>query len=111
MALECVAIQDVLVVGKALDGEESKKQKMELDRIAVMLSRLGGRSYSVKEDSAPYGNAEFDFDSDFDSDFDPDEKGSSRTPAQSPREGVECGCLLPVLLLPVLAREVAVLPH
>jgi len=48
---------------------------MALYRIAVMLSRLGGKSYSVKENSAPYENAEFDFDSD--SDFDPDEKGSS----------------------------------
>ncbi len=92
-ALECAAIQDVLVVGKALNGEESQERKVKLDRIAVMLSRLGGRGYSVKEDSAPYGNADFDFDSDFDpdkkgsfpygnadfdfdSDFDPDKKGS-----------------------------------
>ena len=33
---------------------------------------MSGRGYSVKEDSAPYGNA--DFDSDFD--FDPDKNGS-----------------------------------
>jgi len=39
--LECAAIQDVLVVGNALDKEESKDQKGNLDRIAAMLSRMG----------------------------------------------------------------------
>jgi four helix bundle protein len=73
-AMECAAIQDVLVVGKALDREESQKRKIALDRIAVMLSRLGGRGYQVKEDSAPYASEDPDFDSDFDSDF--EEKGS-----------------------------------
>ncbi len=42
-ALECAAIQDVLVVGNALAMDESREHKVELDRIAVMLSRLGGR--------------------------------------------------------------------
>ena len=42
-ALECAAVQDVLVVGKALDRAESQSRKPELDRIAAMLSRLGGR--------------------------------------------------------------------
>jgi four helix bundle protein len=45
--LECAAIQDVLAVGKALDGEESLVRKQELDRMATMLSRLGGRGYCV----------------------------------------------------------------
>jgi four helix bundle protein len=48
-ALECAAIQDVLVVGKALDDSQSSDHKVELDRIAVMLSRLGGRGYSEKQ--------------------------------------------------------------
>ncbi len=53
-ALECAAIQDVLVVGKALDEVESKGRKSELDRMAAMLSRLGGRGYCcVQEDSLP----------------------------------------------------------
>lgn len=69
-ALECAAIQDVLVVGKALDIEESRTRKTELDRIAAMLGRLGGRGYSVKEDSVPYGSTEIDFDPDSDFDFD-----------------------------------------
>ena len=70
-ALECVAIQDVLKAGKALDGEESREHKIELDRIAAMLSRLGGRGYRVQEDTEPYGQVEFDPDPDLD--FDPDE--------------------------------------
>jgi len=41
--LECAAIQDVLVVGKALDQAESRERKIELDRMAAMLSRLDGR--------------------------------------------------------------------
>ena len=66
-ALECAAIQDVLVVGKALDREESRQRKTELDRMAAMLSRLGGRGYRVREVQEAYGA---DFDPDPDSDFD-----------------------------------------
>ena len=69
-AFECAAIQDVLVVGEALDKKESRERKIELDRIAAMLSRLGGRGYYVKESTTPYGQIEFDFDSDPDSDTD-----------------------------------------
>ena len=43
--LESSAIQDVLVVGKALDEQESLARKAELDRMAIMLSRLGGRGF------------------------------------------------------------------
>ena len=69
-ALECAAIQDVLVVGGVLDKTESRERKVELDRMAAMLSCLGGRGYSVKEDTEPYGLAEIDFDPDSDFDFD-----------------------------------------
>ena len=71
-ALECAAIQDVLVVGKALGENDSRERKTELDRIAVMLSRLGGRGYGVREDHEAYGIAEVDGDGDPDSDFDLD---------------------------------------
>ncbi len=71
-ALECDAIGDVLVVGKALEKEESQQRKTELDRIAAMLSRLGCRGYSVKEDSAPSAFVDFDPNSDPDSDPDSD---------------------------------------
>jgi four helix bundle protein len=73
-ALECAAIQDVLVVGKALTETESQERKFELDRMAAMLSRLGGRGYCVKENSAVYGVEQIDFDPD--SDFDPEESKS-----------------------------------
>ena len=53
--LECAAIQDVLVVGNALAETNSRERKVELDRMAAMLSRLGGRGYCVKEDAAVYG--------------------------------------------------------
>ena len=55
-ALECAAIQDVLVVGKGLDPTESAKRKADLDRMAAMLSRLGGRGYAVREEPAAYEN-------------------------------------------------------
>ena len=69
--MECAAIQDVLVVGKALDEKDSQHRKIELDRIAAMLSRLGRRGYSVRELVESYGSSQFD--PDFDSDFESDE--------------------------------------
>ena len=47
--LECAAIQDVLVVGKALAKGESVARKIDLDRIAKMLSRLGGRGFNLPD--------------------------------------------------------------
>ena len=82
-ALECAAIQDVLVVGKALDGRESQPRKNELDRMAAMLSRLGGRGYCVKEDSVAYGYGEIN--PDFYSDFDSDETASQQGDALAAR--------------------------
>ena len=55
----------MLVVGKALDKTESRNRKDELDRMAAMLSRLGGRGYQVREEQAAY-SVDFDPDSDFD---------------------------------------------
>ncbi len=75
-ALECAAIQDVLVVGKALDQAESRKRKIELDRMAAMLSRLGGRGYCVEEGSSVYGSEGIDFDTDSDFDLDDNESQS-----------------------------------
>jgi len=43
----------------------------KLDRIAAMLSRWGGRGYSIREGPAVSGDEQFDFDPD--SDFGPDE--------------------------------------
>jgi len=53
-----------LVVGKALDETESQSHKMALDRMAAMLSRLGGRGYQLREDQTIYGDERHDFDFD-----------------------------------------------
>ena len=71
-ALECAAIQDVLVVGKVLDEGESESRKDELDRMAAMLSRLGGRGYQVGEQPSDFGCPEEKLEIDFDPDSDPD---------------------------------------
>ena len=78
-ALECAAIQDVLVVGKALEEKESRERKVDLDRMAAMLSRLGKRGYAVQEEPSSYG-----IDPDFDSDCDPDETNSQQDGAGQP---------------------------
>jgi len=70
--LECAAIQDVLRAGGALNECDHKVRKNQLDRIAVMLSKLGGRGYNVEEGQSDYGsmaaNLDFDTDSDLDCD-------------------------------------------
>jgi four helix bundle protein len=69
-ALECAAIQDVLRVGEALAETEHQQRKGQLDRVAGMLSKLGGRGYCVRDGQAPYGERGLDSDSDPDSDSD-----------------------------------------
>ena len=70
--LECAAIQDVLEVGNALDKSENTEQKRNLDRIAIILSKLGGRGYCVESEPVTYNSqgsiSDFDFDEDFDLD-------------------------------------------
>ena len=46
-----------IAVGKALDETQSQNGKTELDRIAAMLSRLGGRGYQAREGTVTYGSA------------------------------------------------------
>jgi hypothetical protein len=57
---------------------------MELDRMAAMLSRLGGRGFPVREDRAINGYERNDFDPDFDSDLDEDAKEPQATVARDP---------------------------
>jgi four helix bundle protein len=66
-ALECAAIEDVSVVGKALDETGSQSREMALDRMAAMPSRLG-KGYQVRDDQAVYGDERDDFDRDLDGD-------------------------------------------
>ena len=63
--LECAAIQDVLQVSQNLAESENLKRKKELDRMAAMLTRLGGRGYRVTEEEMIY---ETERDSDRDTD-------------------------------------------
>ena len=50
--LECAAAQDVLEICGALAPEENATAKIILDRLAAMLTRLGQRGYTVREDAA-----------------------------------------------------------
>ena len=68
-ALECAAFQDVLKVGGALNENEHQQRKNHLDRIAAMLSKLGGRGYCVKESQTTYGDRCLDPGPDSDFDF------------------------------------------
>ncbi len=60
---------------KALDKTQSRRRKNELDCMAAMLSRPGGRGYQVEEDSITYESTKNDFDPDPDSDPDSSEEG------------------------------------
>ena len=77
-ALECGAIRDVLEECGALSRQENARQKLLLDRIVAMLTRLGQRGYSIREEQAEYraneaiGGIGSDIDTDTDSDTDPD---------------------------------------
>ncbi len=62
--------QNVRVVGKALDEAESQNRKTELDRMAAMLSRLGGRGYQVREEATAYDGTPIDPDPYSDNDLD-----------------------------------------
>ena len=45
-----------------LEEREHRERKGHLDRIAVMLSRLGGRGYSVEEQETLYQGNDYDYD-------------------------------------------------
>ena len=53
-AFECGAAQDVLQVCGAMKPEDNVKMKELLTRIVAMLTKLGGRGFSVSEDHADY---------------------------------------------------------
>jgi four helix bundle protein len=44
-ALECAAIQDILEILGVLSPEENIMRKEDINRIAIMLSKLGGRGF------------------------------------------------------------------
>ena len=53
-AFECAAIQDVLEVAGVLSSDENRTTKETLDRIVAMLTKLGGRGYTVNEEDFEY---------------------------------------------------------
>ena len=70
-ALECAAAQDVLEICGALEAAESAREKLILDRIVAMLTKLGQRGYSVREEDGEYGTGQIDGDPDSDPDLKP----------------------------------------
>ncbi len=66
-ALEAAATQDVLSVTGALTEDQNRQGKQMLDRIVAMLTKLGGRGYTVREEPFRYGGSMIDFDPDADS--------------------------------------------
>jgi four helix bundle protein len=80
-ALECSAIQDVLVVGCSLSAAEREEGKNTLIRIVSMLTKLGQRADVVRENSAEYSKrgvsvegGESENESDYDNDYEEDVK-------------------------------------
>jgi hypothetical protein len=55
-------------VCEALSADDNNQQKALLDRIAVMLTKLGQRGYAVREALGEYRISQFDTDTDTDTD-------------------------------------------
>jgi len=71
--LECAAAQDVLQVCGAFSREANEEKKILLNRIAAMLTGLGGRGYFTKEERGSYSTQvikSVDTESDSDTDCD-----------------------------------------
>jgi 23S rRNA-intervening sequence protein len=62
-AFECAATQDVLEVCPAITAEESCEGKDLLDRIVPVLTKVGSRGHSVRQELAAYADHEIDADS------------------------------------------------
>lgn len=50
-ALECAAVQDVIEVCGCMPAKENMEGKDMLDRLVAMLTRIGSRGYTVREDT------------------------------------------------------------
>ena len=79
-ALECAAIQDVLLIAGVLSQAEYDEAEALLVRIVSMLTKLGQRSGSIREDGREYRAGEFDHDHDHDHSLDKDsERAAGKT--------------------------------
>ena len=65
-------VQDGLGVCETISAEQNHQSKILLDRIYAMLTKMGGRSYSVKEPEIVYYSGNDDTDGDPDTDKKPD---------------------------------------
>ena len=83
-ALECGAIQDVLQVCGALGAEENATRKTMLDRIVAMLTKLGQRGYTIREESDDDVVCRKDTDADSDADPEGSMEPAHRQPGASP---------------------------
>ena len=79
-ALECASVQDVLEVCGALCPRDNADAKRLLDRIVAMLTKLGNRGYSIREESGEYRTDADDTDTDPDTD---NEEGKQAMPTSS----------------------------
>jgi len=97
-ALECAAVQDVLDVNEVISNEQNGQGKVLLDRIVAMLTKMGGRGYSVQELEGSYCSvhrdgdcdggcgSDIDYDCDTDSDTDIDTDCDSDTDTDSEKK-------------------------
>ena len=69
-ALECAAIQDILVVCDVIETQDDTYGKEMLVRIVSMLTKLGRHNNGVREDVFSYGDYDDDCDGDNDNDND-----------------------------------------
>jgi len=62
------------LASETISAEQNHQGKISLDRIVAMLTKMGGRSYTVKESGIVYysGNDDTDTDGDPDTDKRPD---------------------------------------
>jgi len=60
-ALECAAIQDVLVTTKGIKVQEDAARKAMLHRIVAMLTRMAMKFDGVAESSAAYADIDYDY--------------------------------------------------
>ncbi len=86
-ALECAAIQDVLVAIKGLDGDRHLELKRTLHRIVAMLTRLISRLNVVAEPETSYNTAiEYEYEY-RDAEYEYDE-GRKPEPSRAPEDGL-----------------------
>ena len=95
-ALECAAIQDILMTCGVTTAEETRKAKDLLFRIVSMLTKIGKRESRAHESTADYGHCgsgfgndggdrknDYDYDNDNDHGYDRDYDSSADSPMAS----------------------------